>query len=272
MSKIKVDRISNRAGTGAPEFVNGIKVVGLTSVADVVGGAATFTKLTTTGTLTYEDVTNVDVIGLATYRSGVQFGAAGVGGTITATGNATITGIVTAASFSGNATSATSAAGLTGTPNITVGTVIGTAVTFSGISTFSGGVDYSGGATLREKINIVANKLSAAPNINLDDGMSHYFTTQETTTAIPNIISSVGINTELSTGDTASVTVITTAAAGGYSVKWKVDGVDTGITTSWVGGSVPSAGNSSGLDTYALTLIKTGNAAYTIINNLVNSA
>ena len=30
MSKIKVDRISNRAGTGAPEFVNGIKVVGLT--------------------------------------------------------------------------------------------------------------------------------------------------------------------------------------------------------------------------------------------------
>jgi len=86
MSKIKVDRISNRAGTGAPEFVNGIKVVGLTSVADVVGGAATFTKLTTTGTLTYEDVTNVDVIGLATYRSGVQFGVAGVGGTITADG------------------------------------------------------------------------------------------------------------------------------------------------------------------------------------------
>ena len=40
MSKIKVDRISNRAGTGAPEFINGIKVVGLTSVADVVGVAA----------------------------------------------------------------------------------------------------------------------------------------------------------------------------------------------------------------------------------------
>ena len=99
MSKIKVDRISNRAGTGAPEFVNGIKVVGLTSVADVVGGAATFTELTTTGTLTYEDVTNVDVIGLATYRSGVKFGVAGVGGTITADGNTTIAGIVTAAGF-----------------------------------------------------------------------------------------------------------------------------------------------------------------------------
>ena len=99
MSKIKVDRISNRAGTGAPEFVNGIKVVGLTSVADVVGGAATFTELTTTGTLTYEDVTNVDVLGIATYRSGVKFGLAGVGGTVTAVGNATFAGIVTAAGF-----------------------------------------------------------------------------------------------------------------------------------------------------------------------------
>ena len=110
MSKIKVDRISNRAGTGAPEFVNGIKVVGLTSVADVVGGAATFTDITATGTITYEDVTNQDVIGLATFRSGVNFGLAGVGGTITSDGNTTLTGIVTAASFEG------SGAKLTGLP------------------------------------------------------------------------------------------------------------------------------------------------------------
>ena len=102
MSKIKVDRISNRAGTGAPEFVNGIKVVGLTSGGDIVGAAATFTKLTTTGTLTYEDVTNVDVLGIVTYRSGVKFGVSGVGGTVTPVGNATFAGIVTATSFSGD--------------------------------------------------------------------------------------------------------------------------------------------------------------------------
>ena len=53
------------------------------------------------GTLTYENLTNQDVIGLATYRSGVQFGVAGVGGTITGAGNATVTGIVTAAGFDG---------------------------------------------------------------------------------------------------------------------------------------------------------------------------
>ena len=109
MSKIKVDRISNRAGTGAPEFVNGIKVVGLTSVADVVGGAATFTELTTTGTLTYEDVTNVDVLGIATYRGDLNVGTTegsgtGVAITFTKDGNANFgrTGIITASSFEGD--------------------------------------------------------------------------------------------------------------------------------------------------------------------------
>jgi hypothetical protein len=117
MSKIKVDRISNRAGTGAPEFVNGIKVVGLTSVADVVGGAATFTELTTTGTLTYEDVTNVDVLGIATYRGDLNVGSregsgTGVAITFTSDGNANFgkTGIITASSFEG------SGAKLTGLP------------------------------------------------------------------------------------------------------------------------------------------------------------
>ncbi len=53
-------------------------------------------NVTIGGTLTYEDVTNQDVIGLATFRSGVQFGVAGVGGTISAAGNAELVGIVTA--------------------------------------------------------------------------------------------------------------------------------------------------------------------------------
>ena len=53
-------------------------------------------NVTIGGTLTYEDVTNQDVLGLSTFRSGVQFGAAGVGGTISAAGNAELVGIVTA--------------------------------------------------------------------------------------------------------------------------------------------------------------------------------
>nr|BAR32972.1 putative T4-like proximal tail fiber [uncultured Mediterranean phage uvMED] len=54
------------------------------------------------GTLTYEDVKNVDSVGLITARSGIEFGVSGVGGTITATGQAEFAGVVTATSFSGS--------------------------------------------------------------------------------------------------------------------------------------------------------------------------
>jgi len=60
------------------------------AVRNITGVAATFT-----GVLTYEDVTNVDSVGIVTARSGVEFGAAGVGGTITGSGNAIISGFST---------------------------------------------------------------------------------------------------------------------------------------------------------------------------------
>lgn len=55
--------------------------------------------ITASGTLTYEDVTNIDSIGIVTARSGIEFGLSGVGGTITATGQAEFTGVCTASSF-----------------------------------------------------------------------------------------------------------------------------------------------------------------------------
>ena len=207
---------------------------------------------------------------------------------------AVVTGVATATTFDGNATSATSAtsaAGLTGTPNITVGSVTGTTGNFSsnvtvqgqltyedvtnvdsiGIITAKGGAHFNGGASLREKINIVSGKLSANLDINLDNGMVHYFTTAETAESTPNIKSSVGINTELAVGDTASVTIITTAAAAGYGTTIKIDGEDTGAL-NWVGGTEPSTGGSSGLDIYSYQIIKTANETFTVIGNLTNAA
>ena len=70
------------------------------SVRNLTGVAATFT-----GVLTYEDVTNVDSVGVVTARSGIEFGASGVGGTITATGQAEFAGVCTASSFSGSTAS-----------------------------------------------------------------------------------------------------------------------------------------------------------------------
>ena len=67
-----------------------------------VTGVSTFTgNISVGGTLTYEDVTNVDSVGLITARSGIQFGVAGVGGTIRANGDTTLVGVVTASEFVG---------------------------------------------------------------------------------------------------------------------------------------------------------------------------
>ena len=87
MTLINVDTIKNRTG-GPPTLSQGV----------IVSAAATFNSdVSIGGTLTYEDVTNVDVVGLITARGGIKFGAAGVGGTITSVGNADLVGIVTAA-------------------------------------------------------------------------------------------------------------------------------------------------------------------------------
>ena len=85
MSSINVNTIKSRLG-GPPTLPSGV----------VVSAAATFNNdVSIGGTLTYEDVTNVDVVGLITARSGIKFGVAGVGGTITAVGNAILSGITT---------------------------------------------------------------------------------------------------------------------------------------------------------------------------------
>ena len=91
MSQLYVDNIRNRTG-GPIGIPTGAVVTGVitATTANVTG------NMTVGGVLTYEDVTNIDSVGLITARSGIEFGASGVGGTITATGQAEFVGIVTA--------------------------------------------------------------------------------------------------------------------------------------------------------------------------------
>jgi hypothetical protein len=100
MSQLFVDNIKNRTG-GAIGAPSGAVVTGIVTATqfsgNVTGVAATFTgNVSIGGTLTYEDVTNIDSVGVITARSGIEFGASGVGGTITASGQAEFIGIVTA--------------------------------------------------------------------------------------------------------------------------------------------------------------------------------
>jgi hypothetical protein len=82
MSQLQVDNIYDKAGTGSPNFPKGAIVTGIitatTFVGNITGVAATFSgNVSIAGTLTYEDVTNVDSIGLVTARSGVRINDGG---------------------------------------------------------------------------------------------------------------------------------------------------------------------------------------------------
>ena len=85
MSRIRADRIVDRAATGAPLFPNGAVVTGVATattfdgnatglsgtpditINNLVGVAATFS-----GVVTYEDVANVDSVGVVTARAGAD--------------------------------------------------------------------------------------------------------------------------------------------------------------------------------------------------------
>ncbi len=86
----------NQDTTGTAALAEGLTGTPDITVRNVTGVAATFS-----GVLTYEDVTNIDSVGLITARSGIKFGVAGVGGTIRANGDTTLVGVVTASEFVG---------------------------------------------------------------------------------------------------------------------------------------------------------------------------
>ena len=107
MSQLFVDNIKNRTGgaIGAPSgaVVTGV-VTATTFSGNVTGVAATFSgNVNVGGILSYEDVQNIDSVGIVTARSGIKIGpTAGVAGTFAADGSYVTAGIITATSFVGD--------------------------------------------------------------------------------------------------------------------------------------------------------------------------
>ena len=111
MSIIRADSIKNRAGNGAPDFPNGITITGVVTATtlnqNISGNLTVSGNVGIGGTLTYEDVTNIDSVGIITARSGIQIG---VGGTVGSSGG----GIVTYFGDGGQLTNITSVGGAIG--------------------------------------------------------------------------------------------------------------------------------------------------------------
>ena len=94
MSQINVDNIKNRTG-GAVNAPAGINVTGLSTITG---------NLTVTGVLTYEDVANVDSVGIITAQTGVRVTNGGID---VSAGGINAVGIITATSFAGDGSALT---------------------------------------------------------------------------------------------------------------------------------------------------------------------
>jgi len=134
--RIRAGTLTNAGANGAPNFPNG-----------VTGTSATFTTGTITGNLnvggvlTYEDVTNVDSVGLITARAGINL----VGNDLNVGSNIKIgnaSGIVTATSFRGGSLEITNGTTTINKHSVGVGTTT-TAGRNAGVSTATGTLNFN---------------------------------------------------------------------------------------------------------------------------------
>jgi hypothetical protein len=72
------------------------------------------------------------------------------------------------------------------------------------------------------------------------------------------------VNANLTTGDSIScVFLVTNGGTAYYPTAFQVDSV--AVTPKWSGGTAPTAGNASAIDSYSFIIIKTGAATFTVL-------
>ena len=292
MSRVRADKLTNRAATGAPSLTYGAEVpvgygitgagginitgvatagsfsgsltgdaTGLTGTPDITVNNITGVAATFTGVVTYEDVTNVDATGIVTARGGVKVGSlTGTGVTIGVdnSGDAIFAGIVTAGtcfkagSVSGGAFGAGVGVTITGDGN----------AVFSGITTVT---YFDATSTLVEAFSSTTTAWNSSGDLNISNGNVQFSSANlGGTTNTLNIISTAGINTDLAIGQNLSVTGITSVnAATAYVNNLTIDGIATKVW--WTGGSAPTDGGGSGMDVYTFNIMKIGSAQFYVV-------
>ena len=258
----------NVKATGIVTCANTTASTSTTTGSLIVGGGVGIAgsvfigeNLSVGGTVTYEDVTNVDSVGIITAQTGVII-TAGRGLQVTAGGLNVDAGIGT---FDAGLAVGTGATIFSPASNvITAGTASTEVVRINA----NAGVQLNNGL-LSERVKIDSDSLNSDKFVRLQDGMVHYRSSAVGAANVkPDIVSTTGINTDMGIGDTIAVTLITVAGNTSHFVSSvAIDGRTTGISTYWTGGSTPEAGGGSNVDIYAFNILKTADNTFTVIAN-----
>jgi hypothetical protein len=92
-----------------------------------------------------------------------------------------------------------------------------------------------------------------------------YYTTNASANWTLNVRGDSGttLNSSLVTGDAITIAfLVTQGSTAYYASAFTIDG--NSVTPKWQGGTAPTAGNASSVDSYVYTIVKTGSAAFTV--------
>ena len=241
MSRIRADKILDRAGTGSVELTQGATLPSGKTLSGsgtiAVNSSGTSAGLTGTPSITVADITGIgaNLSGIATVASGLTVTAGGI-------------------------------------------SVVGNGITAAGIATFHDGADIEG---FKVEDGQTAATPNGEFNFYLASGHFFRYTGTPGADYFPNFkhSASIDLNDRMDVNDVITATLAVNSPAVTYHIAntIHIDGNATGensytIDTDWVGGSAPSAGNGSGHDVYSFTIVKTADKTFLILANALAAA
>jgi len=149
----------------------------------------------------------------------------------------------------------------------------GTLIMADAANTFTGTQTFAGSSSalamilndVAETTTISATAATGTINYDVTTQSVLYYTSNASANWTVNFRASAGtsLNTAMSTGQTLTVVfLVTQGSTAYYNSAVQVDG--SSVTPKWQQGTAPTAGNASSIDAYVYSIVKTGNAAFTI--------